>query len=262
MRTLFEAKPDIPVSLTYMVLISLAEIIGALYSRPVGVIFQVIILFALVIHSTLRTDTPMGKMLLALTLAPMTRIASYSVPLLMGRPFVSYVLIYTPIAVATFLVMLRLKMTPREVGFNFNRLSWQAVVAATGIAFGFMEYFVLRYDPLIPNLTWTNAWLPGLALLLTTGFVEEFIFRGVMQRATFQSLGKWNIVYVSFIFAIIHVIHVSFWDIVLVFVIALFFAWCVRKTGSLLGVILGHGITNGVLFLVAPFVFRAMGFTP
>ena len=44
-------------------------------------------------------------------------------------------------------------------------------------------------------------------------------------------------------------------DIVFVFVVALFFGWIVKKTGSLFGVILSHGITNIVLFVIAPFFF-------
>ena len=39
------------------------------------------------------------------------------------------------------------------------------------------------------------------------------------------------------------------------FVISLYFSWVVRKTGSLLGVALSHGIINIMLFIVAQFYF-------
>ena len=42
---------------------------------------------------------------------------------------------------------------------------------------------------------------------------------------------------------------------IFVMVVALFFGTVVKKTGSLLGVSLAHGITNSVLYLVAPFFF-------
>ncbi len=251
--------PILTVSLVYLVCISIAEIVGALFNQGAGIALQMTILFALLIHSTLQKDTPLGRMLLSLTLAPMIRIASYTVPLVATRPFTSYVLIYVPIGMAAFMVMGRLKLKASDVGLNLRNPRLIPIIAGTGFAFGFMEYFILRYPPLISELTWTNVWLPGLGLMATTGFVEEFIFRGVMQQATAQALGKWHLVYVSFLFAIIHVIHHSFWDIILVFLIALFFAWCAKKTGSLAGVILGHGITNSILFLVAPFVFKALG---
>ena len=43
----------------------------------------------------------------------------------------------------------------------------------------------------------------------------------------------------------------SWIDVTFVFIVALFFGWVVKKTGSLLGVTLSHGITNIVLYLVA-----------
>jgi membrane protease YdiL (CAAX protease family) len=38
-----------------------------------------------------------------------------------------------------------------------------------------------------------------------------------------------------------------------VFVVAVVFGWAVRRTGSLLGVTVAHGLTNVILFLVMPF---------
>ncbi|MBI4332542.1 MAG: CPBP family intramembrane metalloprotease [Chloroflexi bacterium] len=252
-------QPAVVVALVYLILISLAEITGALINQAMGITIQTLIFFGLIIHSVLNIDNPLGKMLLSLTLAPMIRIASYTVPLLFARPFASYVFIYLPIALAAFLVMWRLRMKPPDVGLTIRMPRWQLVIACTGVVFGLAEYLILRYPALIPFLSWTNPWIPGLTLLVTTGFVEELVFRGVMQRACADALGKWTLAYVSFIFAIIHVIHQNFWDIVLVFFIALFFAWCVKKTGSLLGVAVGHGVTNSVLFLVAPFVLKGFG---
>ena len=43
-------------------------------------------------------------------------------------------------------------------------------------------------------------------------------------------------------------------DVVFVFGVALFFGYVVERTDSILGVSLSHGLTNIVLFLVAPFV--------
>lgn len=97
-------------------------------------------------------------------------------------------------------------------------------------------------------------------LLLSTGVVEELIFRGVLQKAAVEAFSGWGIVYVSYIFAILHVGWVraesplALLDIVYVFMVALFFGGVVKKTGLLQRVTLSHGITNIVLFIVAPFL--------
>jgi len=149
-----------------------------------------------------------------------------------------------------------------QVGLNFSRLSLQLAVWLTGIVFGIAEYFILTPDTMVAELTWQEIWLPALMFLVCTGFVEEFVFRGVLQRIAVEAFGGWGIVYVGLLFAVVHMIHYSeiglnalLIDMVFVFVVALFFGWVVKKTGSLFGVTLAHGLINIVLYLVAPFFF-------
>ena len=93
-------------------------------------------------------------------------------------------------------------------------------------------------------------------MLQCAGFVEEFIFRGVLQRTAVAVFGSWwGIIYVSLLFAVLHMGFLSLIDVVFVFFVALFFGWVVKKTGSLFGVALAHGITNILLYLVVPFFF-------
>jgi hypothetical protein len=115
------------------------------------------------------------------------------------------------------------------------------------------EYLILKPEPMVIELTWQEIWLPALILLMCTGFVEEFIFRGVLQRTAMGVFGWWGIVYVSLLFATLHMGFLSGIEVAFVFVVALFFGWVVKKTGSLLGVTLSHGITNIMLYLVASF---------
>ena len=120
--------------------------------------------------------------------------------------------------------------------------------------FGVIEYFLLAPEPMVIELTWREVWLPALIFLFCTGFVEEFIFRGVLQRTATEVFGSWwGIIYVSLLFAVLHMGFISWIDIVFVFAVALFFGWVVKKTGSLFGVTLAHGITNILLYLVVPF---------
>ena len=67
--------------------------------------------------------------------------------------------------------------------------------------------------------------------------------------------GWWGIIYISLVFAVLHLGFISIIDVVFVFLVALFFGWVVKKTGSLFGVTLAHGITNALLYLVLPFFF-------
>jgi LysM repeat protein len=136
------------------------------------------------------------------------------------------------------------------------------LLALSGLGFGVAEYFILRPEPLIDELSWRSAALPALILLVGTGFNEEFVFRGVMQSACRQTFGKLSILYVAVVFAILHLGYKSVSDVVFVFVVGLLFGWLVARTRSLLGVTLSHGITNIALYLVVPFLGIAAAATP
>ncbi len=241
-------------AIIYLVAITGAEVVTNFFDLVVvGIIYHVVILAALIVHSSLVEESVMRKLLLVLSLAPLTRIMSLSMPLAQVSLVYWYLIIYPPLFLAAWVAMRRLNFRAREVGLNVNRLPLQLLVALSGVIFGVVEYLVLRPpEPLLSELTWGGVLLSIFAVGVATGVVEEFVFRGVIQRASMEALGRWGLPYVAFLFAILHLIHQSAVDIVLVFAIAMFFGWVVNKTGSLLGVTLSHSITNIILYLVLP----------
>ena len=241
-------------AIIYLVAIAVAEVVtNVLHLVVAGISCNVIILTALIVHSALDTEALNRKLLIALCLAPLTRIMSLSMPLAQFSPIYWYLIIYPPLFLAAWVAMRLMNFTARETGLNARGLFVQLLVMLSGVIFGVAEYYILRPKPLISELHWGEALLPAFVLLVGTGFTEEFIFRGVVQRASMEALGKWGLPYVALLFSLLHLIHLSAIDIAFVFVIALFFGWVVNKTGSLLGVTLSHGITNIVLYLIAPF---------
>lgn len=241
-------------AIIYLVAITAAEVVTNVLNLTVaGIICHIIILAALIVHSSLLAESPNHKLLMALCLGPLTRILSLSMPLAQFPQIYWYLIIYPPLFLAAWVAMRHLNFTARETGLNARGLRVQILVALSGVIFGVAEYYIQRPEPLISELCWGEALLPAFILLICTGFTEEFIFRGVVQRASMEALGKWGLPYVALLFAIFHIIHLSAIDVAFVFVVGLFFGWVVYKTGSLLGVILSHGITNIILYLIAGF---------
>jgi membrane protease YdiL (CAAX protease family) len=165
-----------------------------------------------------------------------------------------YPIIYLPLFIAAIVVIRILGYSRQDIGLKWGKLPVQLSIGAVGFGLGLIEYFILKPEPLITELTFQAAFLPALILIITTGFVEELIFRGVLQRTAVESFNKLGIVYVSLVFAVLHIGFLSIVDVAFVFVVALSFGWLVSKTGSLLGVTLAHGTTNIMLFVIAPLV--------
>ena len=243
-------------ALVYLLAIAVAEVITVIIQPVWGIVFHIIVLAALILHSALASQRVYQQLLLSLALVPLVRIISLSMPLANIPQIWWYPIVYAPLLAAAFQVARILGYNLEQIGLNFKRILIQLAVALTGFVFGLAEYFILTEEAETTSLVLQETWLLSAFLLLVcTGFVEELIFRGVLQRSAVEIFGWRGIVYVSMLFAIVHLIHYSAVDIIFVFVVAIFFGWIVKKTGSIFGVTLSHGIANIVLFLVAPLLF-------
>jgi membrane protease YdiL (CAAX protease family) len=240
-------------ALVYLALIALAELVTTFAEPRVGLTLHGGLLVILLLHTALASGHPYHRLLLGLSLAPLTRILSLSLPLV-GFPLLYwYLVISVPLFVATVLTVRALGFSREQLGLTMRKIPVQFLVVLTGFTFGIAEYYILRPDPLIVSRTWQNVLVSGLILLVCTGFAEELIFRGVIQRASVQALGRFGLLYVALLFAVLHIGYKSVLDVVFVFIVALLFGWVAEATWSLVGISVAHGLTNIVLFLIMPF---------
>jgi len=234
----------------YLVAITVAEWVATYASPRYGLVIYAIIFALLLFHSHLESQSPERTLLLALALAPLIRIVNLALPLASFYHLYRQVIVSIPIVLATLGAMWVLNFGVDEVGLTPRRVPFQVVVAASGIPLGWVQYQILQPQRLVVGLTWQDMVLPGLIFVLCSGFVGELIFRGVMQRASMEVLGKWGILYVSVLFGVLSMEHFSVPNMVFMFGVAVFFSWVVRKTGSILGVAFAHGIMTMMLYLV------------
>jgi len=242
----------------YAAAIATAEMVTALVDARWGVGLHVVILWTLLLHFAWAKEVSEGRALLALCLAPLIRILSLGMPLEDVDLVYWFLITGAPMIVAALVVARTLGLTRYDLGLTVRAMPVQLAIGALGVGVGIAEYFILKPDPLIDELTWQQAWWPALILLVATGFGEELVFRGVMQSASGDVLGRAAILYVAIVFAVLHVGYKSAADVAFVFLVALFFGWAVARTRSLLGVTLCHGIANVVLYIIVPFTAIAV----
>ncbi len=242
----------------YFLAITAAELLTVYLQPLIGVICHGLILVALLTQSAFAGSTERRNLILGLSLVPLIRILSLAMPLVQLPQIYWYPIIYAPLLVATVVVMRVVGLKRSDVGLVSRDFPFQIIIGIfSGFAWGMLEYMILKPKPLVAGFTFQEIWLPALVLLMTTGFVEELMFRGVLQRLAEPAMGFWQgIIYISLIFAVLHVGFFSALDVVFVLVVALFFAYAVKTTGSLIGVSLAHGIANMSLYLIMPFVLR------
>ncbi len=238
----------------YLLVVSVAEVLSAVVHPQLGLIAHAITLIGLLVHAGIGRYDETRKLALALILAPMIRLLSFSLPLLRFPQAAWYPIVSIPLLLATWLIIRHIKVAGYTLGLTRNNLVLQLLLVPGGLGLGVIEYLILRPAPFANSFSWGSFWLLALSLTIFTGFTEELIFRGLLQNLSVPVLGRWGLVYVALLFAVLHTGYQSVLDVVFVFAVGLVFGYIVSWGGSILGVTLAHGLTNITLFLVMPFL--------
>jgi uncharacterized protein len=240
--------------LAYLGVLLLAEIITVFLVPQLGLGLYGVLLIGLMFHASAIFPHRLHQVLLSLILVPLIRIVS----LLLTQIEISLVQRYffsgLALIFCAFMLQRTIGLRWAQVGLRLGRApGWQLVAVAVGSLLGVLEYLAL--PPLAIPLrvdfsSVTNFIVTALVILICTGFVEELIFRGIIQHTLSELLDNQGLVLAAALFAMLHMGFYSIIVVVLVFGVGLFFGWVVRRTGSLWGVTLGHGLTNIILLLL------------
>ncbi len=232
-----------------------AEAVNHYLSAVGGIIFYIAILFSLISMAAFSRDSARRGVWVALGLAPLIRIISLALPIMIElSQYLWYIVVSIPILIAVISVMRTLKYSPDEVGLNINDLVLQLLIVLEGIFLGALGYFFLKPSGWTAGLSLQSTLFPALVLIIFTGFIEELVFRGVLQKAL-SALGDWWWMYSAAVYAVLQISQGSLWYCLFAFVISLYFGYMAKETKSILGVGLAHGLINVGLFLVFPHVF-------
>lgn len=240
--------------------IGLAEVVTVYVNPLYGVLAHMVLLGAFLSLGALARDERRQAFFLTMALAPLIRILSLGMPL--GRfpqPY-WYVLTALPLFAAAWSVARTLGIHRTALNLRLpsrRRLPIELAIAATGFALGVVEWHILHPRPIVSGSS--IAWLVAapLILLVFTGFVEELLFRGLIQYAAGNLLGpNGGLAVTVMLFAIMHTGWRSPLDLAFVSGVAVYFGLAVRYTQSLTGVTIAHGAINTMLFVVLPLAIR------
>lgn len=196
-----------------------------------------------------------ANLLSAVLILPLVRIFDFSLPLVFFRQVYWPMVISLPLLIAIAYLGRNLKISLKDAGLVPGNVPAQLAIGITGLSFGFIEYSLIRPDPMITSLSLESALVPAIVLVAFTGFTEELLFRGLIQTLAIRVYGPLQgILYSSALFTVMHIGFNSAPHLGFILAVSLFFGAAYYRTKSLTGVIIAHGLTNAVLFLVAPFV--------
>ncbi len=229
-----------------------------------GLTLHILLVFSLLFTAVYiqERDIELSVFLVALSLAPLIRIFSLSMPRFWGTaptdtlPWLAVVGI--PLLTAAAAVAYVQQLPPWLLGLGINRWKdvWiQVALGLTGLPLGFIEYTILREQAWIAGDSIVQVLYGGVIIFFATGLAEEVIFRGIMLRRAMELLGsRTGILFVTLVFSAMHIFFRNGYDLTFVFCVGLLYAVLVVKTKNLWGAIMSHTLANVVLYLIAPFL--------
>ncbi len=234
-----------------------------------GLTLHILLVFSLLFIAVFiqEQDPELSVFLVALSLAPLIRIFSLSMPRFWGTaptetlPWLAVVGI--PLLTGAAAVAYVQQLPPWLLGLgiaSWKELWVQVGIGLTGLALGFIEYTILRPQAWVTGDTITTVLAGGAVMFFSTGLAEELIFRGIMLRRAMELLGQLRgVLFVTAVFAAMHIFYRNLVDLTFVFCVGLLYAFVVVRTKNLWGAIMSHTLANVVLYLIAPLLlFRVL----
>lgn len=242
----------------YVIALGLAEIVSDIIAPLVGIWLHAILAAVIVYRATTEQNALKRQFFWVLAILPLVRIVSFAISSKTLPGVWYYVLAETPLLGAALTAKRVFQLSWQDVGMVWPR-HWSLVIITVGTSpfLGLLESRLIHPAALITHLTWGQALLPSILLIVFTGLSEELLFRGLLQHYSLPLLHYWQgIIYVALAWGLLHIGWHSGPDVLFVFIVGLAWGWIREKTGSIYPTILGHGLANIVLFLIVPFVMK------
>lgn len=248
------SRKEILIALGYLLALIVAELMVTYYNMQAGLGLEALILFALLLNSSLKVSYNFAILLRSMMALPIIRIIGLSIPLMQIPPLYWFPIIAVPLFAASYTIMRSQGLSRKHVGLIWGNIPVQLLIAVTGVFLGTVEYLILKPKPLIATLNLETLLFASIILIISTGLAEEILFRGIIQKNAVNVFGRlYGLLYTAFLFTALHIGWLSFYDLIFVFSVALFYGYAFMKTKSIVGVTLSHGISNTFLFLIVPF---------
>jgi membrane protease YdiL (CAAX protease family) len=205
------------------------------------------ILLVLLAHYVMGGATD-GRVFAALGLLPLLRLSGLA--LATENHILFLVVSGTPVLLAGVLAARGLELPGALALFDIRKRSQWHVALAAALAAVIAAPFVHVMPVARPHsvLAWAVA---GLVVFVFVGLLEELLFRGVIQGALDPMLGAWSIPVADLLFAAAYLDSGSPGFTAGMAVFGMACGWWVRRTRSLAGAAVAHGLVAVALLLLS-----------
>lgn len=216
-----------------------------------GILLYSIILLVLLTYGAYRWEHPQ-RFLIVLAIPPIIRILNFTLPLGDLAPLFAQVVISIPLVLVGAVYVWLFNEDRSVFVFKRRELTAYLVMIGLGCVMGLLLYQFKRPTGLSGN-SLLLLFFYAFVLVFAMAFVEEWLFRGIMQTELTRLLGRdFASLIVSILYTTLQINHNSWIFVAVLFVFAWGLSWLRSRTYNLLYVCLIHGAANLMFFLILP----------
>lgn len=244
-----------------VVAIVIAEMLLYTGKLEAGIFLHVMIPLGISISSMWMRESNVSFSLQTLVMLSILRLVNISMPVFFGTTLYMYIFIYTPLLIPTYIIMRHQRITPVQMGFTLKNLYLYIPLAlAVGYFIGLAEYNTINAHSMIPDVSPESLLKLSFVMFFFVGFVEELIFRSLLQTRLQASLGmEKGLVITSILFGMMHSGYGNVYELLLTASAGIVIGYMFQRTGSLPLVTLAHGFVNVFLFGLIPLLSWKLG---
>lgn len=217
-----------------------------------------VILIGLSLSTMFVKDREIQKVYLALVLLPILRLVNLSMPVFYETTLYSFIFIYGLLIIPVIMAATYQEFAPERLGLNFKKL-WIYIPFSIMIGYllGAGEYLIIKTNNLIPDLSIFNLLMLGIIMVLFVGFVEEMIFRAILQNRLEITFGTLKgLMITSVLFGLMHSGYGSISEILYTTFVGVVIGFLFYRTRSLPLVMMIHGFINFFVFGIFPILLK------
>ncbi|MHB1152944.1 MAG: CPBP family intramembrane glutamic endopeptidase [Eubacteriales bacterium] len=254
-------KDDIIICSILILLTIAAEVFAACGYIRVAFFIYLFIFISLILSAVYKNRENVYPLYMSLTFFPLIRIINIALPLTGIPGAYGFLAVSVPLFIAGIIIAQNVHLTSSEMGFCFSKTHQQLLIALLGLPLGFIGFIIIKPDIKETAATPGGVILWVLVFIICTGFLEEFLFRGILYNVILNLKDdKKALFYTSFLYTVLMISGKSFLNVIYAFSVSIIFCRIFGQFKSILGLSLAHGLTNIMLYIICPYIFNKISF--
>ena len=228
----------------------ISELLSALTTAISGAMLDAVLIPAALAQFTRAEAAPYRRLLPVLALVALIRTLSIAAVVPRLPQIWWYALVGIPLLLGAILTIRLIDEPLDQLHLRIDQPALDAILAGLGVPLGIVGFFLLRPSPPISHPGLLGLLLEAVILVVTAAFVEELIFRGLLQAVVIETYGlqRLGVAYSAGVSAILYLGSGSIPYAIGVAGLGLLLGAALLRGASLWGVAACHGI---VLFGMA-----------